>query len=153
MTPIVKGNTCAIYASRQLRADGTCVFDYVCTSIDDPRCNLKKESNMSKNKKAGKREQATAPATQPAATTAKTATPKVERPKLDFTTEQVLKAVKAVGHPAVSREISDKLQIADADQGRAFVRARMAALIKDGKIKTSEPEGKSRAHFLYSLNE
>jgi len=111
---------------------------------------------MGKKNSKAKREQAAAPATnatQPAAKATNSAKPAVERPKLDFTTEQVLKAVKAVGHPAVSREISDKLEIADPDQGRAYIRSRMAALIKDGKIKTSEPTGKSRATFLYSLNE
>jgi hypothetical protein len=73
----------------------------------------------------------------------------VQRVKLDFTDEQVINAVKAVGHAATSREVSDKLGIVDADQGRAYVRARMNALIKDGKIKTSLPPEKSRATFLY----
>jgi len=75
------------------------------------------------------------------------------REKLQFTTEQILEATQSIGHPAVSREISDKLGIADPDQGRAYVRSRMTALLKDGKIKTSEPEGKSRATFLYSVAE
>lgn len=73
------------------------------------------------------------------------------REKLQFTTEQILEATRSVGHPAVSREISDKLGIKDPDQGRAYVRGRMAALVKDGKIKTSEPEARSRVTFLYSV--
>jgi protocatechuate 3,4-dioxygenase beta subunit len=102
--------------------------------------------------KKAKREQAAAPAanaTPQAATTAKQAT----REKLEFTTEQILEATRSVGHPAVSREISDKLGIKDPDQGRAYIRARMAALVKDKKIVTSEPDGKSRATFLYSVVE
>jgi hypothetical protein len=82
---------------------------------------------------------------------AKPAKTTATREKLQFTTEQIVDAVRAVGHPAVSREISDKLGIKDPDQGRAFVRTRMLALIKDAKIVTSEPEGKSRATFLYSV--
>ena len=71
--------------------------------------------------------------------------------KLDFTTEQLIEAVKAVGHAASSREISDKLGIKDPDQGRAYVRTRMAALIKEGKVKGEAPPEKSRATFLYSV--
>jgi hypothetical protein len=73
----------------------------------------------------------------------------VQREKLIFTDEQMINAVKAIGHAATSREISDKLKIADPDQGRQFVRSRMAALIKDGKIKTSEPSANSHVKFLY----
>jgi hypothetical protein len=73
------------------------------------------------------------------------------REKLEFTEEQIIEATRAVGHPAVSREISDKLGIKDADQGRAYVRSRMVALVKDEKIVTSKPEGKSRCTFLYSV--
>jgi hypothetical protein len=70
---------------------------------------------------------------------------------LEFTEEQIIEATRAVGHPAVSREISDKLGIKDADQGRAYVRSRMAALVKSKKIVTSETEGKRRWTFLYSV--
>jgi hypothetical protein len=50
-------------------------------------------------------------------------------------------------------EISDKLGIKDPDQGRAYVRSRMAALMKNKKILGIEPEGKSRCAFLYSVAE
>jgi hypothetical protein len=73
--------------------------------------------------------------------------------KLDFTEEQLIAAVKSVGHAASSREISDKLDIKDADQGRAYVRSRMAALMKNKKILGIEPEDKSRCTFLYSVVE
>jgi hypothetical protein len=73
--------------------------------------------------------------------------------KLDFTSEQLIEAVKAVGHAASSREISDKLKIADPDQGRAYIRRRMRALMEDGKVIGIEPEAKSRCTFLYSIVE
>ena len=76
---------------------------------------------------------------------------KAKREQLSFTTEQLVAAVKSVGHPAGSREISDKLGIKDSDQGRAYIRSRMAALVKDKKIVTSKPEDKSRCTFLYSV--
>jgi len=71
--------------------------------------------------------------------------------KLNFTEEQLITAVKSVGHKASSREISDKLGIKDPDQGRAYVRSRMAALMKNKKILGIEPEGKSRCTFLYGV--
>lgn len=74
-----------------------------------------------------------------------------DRQKLNFTEQQIIDAVKAAGHPANSREISDKLGIKDADQGRAYVRSRMAALVKDKKIAPSKPAEKSRCTFLYSV--
>lgn len=73
--------------------------------------------------------------------------------KLDFTEEQLIAAVKSVDHAASSREISDKLGIRDPDQGRAYVRSRMAALMKDKKALGIEPEDKSRCTFLYSVVE
>jgi hypothetical protein len=82
-----------------------------------------------------------------------TATAKTEREKLEFSEAQIIAAVKAVGHPATSREISDKLGIKDPDQGRAYVRMQMAAFVKDKDIVTSKPEAKSRATFLYSVAE
>jgi len=87
----------------------------------------------------------------PKAEQPKEAKPAPEREKLEFTQAQIIDAVKAVGHPAVSREISDKLGIKDPEQGRGWVRSRMAQLVKDGKIKTSKPDGKSRCTFLYSV--
>jgi len=82
--------------------------------------------------------------------------PKAEQPKeaksvLEFSEAQIIAAVKSVGHEASSREISDKLGIKDPEQGRGWVRSRMAALVKDKKIVTSKPEDKSRATFLYSV--
>jgi hypothetical protein len=74
-----------------------------------------------------------------------------EREKLDFSEAQIIAAVKSVGHAATSREISDALKIADPDQGRGWVRSRMAALVKDKKIVTSKPDDKSRVTFLYSV--
>ena len=79
------------------------------------------------------------------------AKPTLEHEKLEFSEAQIIAAVKAVGHPAVSREISDKLGIKDPEQGRGYVRSRMATLVKDKKIVTSKPEDKSRATFLYSV--
>jgi len=74
-----------------------------------------------------------------------------DRQKLNFTEQQIIDAVKSAGHPASSREISDKLGVKDADQGRAYVRSRMSALVKDKKIATNEPTEKSRCTFLYSV--
>jgi hypothetical protein len=79
------------------------------------------------------------------------AKPALEREKLEFSEAQIIAAVKAIGHAATSREISDKLGIKDVDQGRGYVRSRMAALVKSKKIVTSKPEDKSRATFLYSV--
>jgi len=73
--------------------------------------------------------------------------------KLSFTEEELIAAVKGVGHAASSREISDRLSIKDPDQGRAYVRSRMAALMKNKKILGIEPEDKSRRTFLYSIVE
>jgi hypothetical protein len=82
---------------------------------------------------------------------AEKAKPAAEREKLQFSGAQIIEAVRAVGHPATSREISDKLGIKDPDQGRAYVRMQMAAFVKDKDIVTSKPEAKSRATFLYSV--
>ena len=79
------------------------------------------------------------------------AKPAVEHEKLEFSEAQIVATVKAIGHPATSREVSDALKIVDPEQGRAFVRQRMAVLVKDKKIVTSKPEDKSRATFLYSV--
>jgi hypothetical protein len=77
----------------------------------------------------------------------------VQHEKLGFTTEQLIEVVKSVGHAASSREISDKLGIKDPDQGRAYVRSRMQALVKDKKIVLTEPKDESRCTFLYSVVE
>jgi hypothetical protein len=75
----------------------------------------------------------------------------VEHEKLEFMEAQIVAAVKSVGHAASSREISDKLGIADPEQGRGYVRTRMLSLVKDGKIVTSKPDKMSRCTFLYSV--
>jgi len=74
-----------------------------------------------------------------------------EREQLEFTEAQIVAAVKSVGHAASSREISDKLGIADPEQGRGYVRTRMLSLVKEGKIVTSKPDKMSRCTFLYSV--
>jgi hypothetical protein len=80
--------------------------------------------------------------------------PKGERENLQFTEAQLVAAVKAIAHPASSREISDKLGIKDPDQGRGYIRTRMLALVKDDKIVTSKPsDAKSRCSFLYNVVE
>jgi len=80
------------------------------------------------------------------------AKPALQRENLQFTEAQLIAAVKAIGHAATSREISDKLGIKDADQGRGYVRTRMAALVKSEEIVTSKPaDAKSRCTFLYSV--
>jgi hypothetical protein len=84
---------------------------------------------------------------------AEKAKPALQRENLQFTEAQLIAAVKAIGHAASSREISDKLGIKDADQGRGFIRQRMSALVKDGKIVTSKPDKMSRCTFLYSVVE
>ena len=83
---------------------------------------------------------------------AEKAKPALQRENLQFTEAQLIAAVKAIGHEASSREISDKLGIKDADQGRGYVRTRMAALVKSEEIVTSKPaDAKSRCTFLYSV--
>jgi len=91
------------------------------------------------------------PASTAAQATTQAKTVPSEREKLNYTEDQLITAVKTVGHPASSREISDKLGIKDPDQGRAFVRSRMEALVKEKKIVTSKPDGKSLCTFLYSV--
>jgi len=91
-------------------------------------------------------------ATQPKVERSKATQSAPEREKLEFTEAQLIAAVKAIAHPASSREISDKLGIKDADQGRGYVRTRMAALVKSEEIVTSKPaDAKSRCTFLYSV--
>jgi len=71
--------------------------------------------------------------------------------KPTFTDEQFIEALKAIGHAATSREISDKLGIKDADRGRQLVRTHMAKLEEEGKVVIKEaPEG-TRARKVYSL--
>jgi hypothetical protein len=80
------------------------------------------------------------------------AKPALQRENLQFTEAQLIAAVKAIAHPASSREISDKLGIKDPDQGRGYVRTRMLALVKSKEIVTSKPnDAKSRCAFLYSV--
>jgi predicted transcriptional regulator len=55
--------------------------------------------------------------------------------------------LKAVGHPASSREIVDKLDIQDKEYGRALVRRTMGVLAEKEKVKI-EKKGKS---YVYSL--
>jgi len=80
------------------------------------------------------------------------AKPALQRENLQFTEAQLIAAVKAIGHAASSREISDKLGIKDADQGRGYIRTRMLALVKSKEIVTSKPaDAKSRCTFMYSV--
>lgn len=51
---------------------------------------------------------------QPTVEKRKEAKPAPEKEKLEFTEAQIIAAVKAIGHAASSREISDKLGIKDA---------------------------------------
>jgi predicted ArsR family transcriptional regulator len=78
---------------------------------------------------------------------------KTQNAKLNFSTEQLITAVQSVGHPASSREISDKLGIKDPDQGRAYIRTKMASLKKEGKITYVKPADKSRCNHLYAVAE
>ena len=82
----------------------------------------------------------------------KTSKTKTQNAKLNFSTEQLITAVQSVGHPASSREISDKLGIKDPDQGRAYVRTKMASLKKEGKITFVKPAEKSRCNHLYAVD-
>jgi hypothetical protein len=96
-----------------------------------------------KKKKTIKREQAAA-----------STEPEAKKPKPSFTTisdEQFLEALKQLGKPASSREISDALGIKDPDKGRGIVRVRMAKLIKEGKVKAVEPAEKMKVAKLYSV--
>lgn len=85
----------------------------------------------------------------------KPATAEPEKPKVEkkptFTDEQFIAVLKAIDHPATSREISDKLGIADPEVGRQMVRTRMAKLAEEGKIKISQAPAGSRADKVYSL--
>lgn len=85
--------------------------------------------------------------------TQKSTKTKTQNAKLNFSTEQLIAAVQSVGHPASSREISGKLGIKDPDQGRAYIRTKMASLKKDGKIAYVKPAEKSRCNFLYAVAE
>lgn len=72
-------------------------------------------------------------------------------PKRKFSDEQFIAALKAIGHPATSREVSDKLGIADPDLGRALVRGVMERLIKDGKVIAEESAEGVHAKKVYRL--
>lgn len=79
-------------------------------------------------------------------TAAKTTEPKQEEaPKYDF-----LAALKEIGHPATSREISDKVGISDPDKGRAIVRREMEKLIVEKKVEAVKSE-KKNVGKLYKL--
>jgi hypothetical protein len=80
----------------------------------------------------------------------KTEEKKPARTVLKFTDEQLIAALKEIGKPATSREISDKLSIADPDQGRAYVRREMARLINEKKVEAVESEKKNIGK-LYKL--
>jgi hypothetical protein len=83
----------------------------------------------------------------------KTSKIKTQNEKLNFSTEQLITAVQSIGHPASSREISDKLGVKDPDQGRAYIRTKMASLKKEGKIAYVKPTEKSHCNHLYSIVE
>jgi hypothetical protein len=74
--------------------------------------------------------------------------PKAEK-KPSFTDEQFLEALRKIGKPATSREVSDALEIADSEVGRQLVRSRMKKLAEEGKVKVTEAE-KGRAR-LYNV--
>ena len=82
----------------------------------------------------------------------KTAEPKAAEPaKLQkrgkaqtLTDEQFLAALKTIGHPATSREISDKLGISDPEVGRALVRNRMQKLVEEKKVKITKEKREYR---------
>ena len=82
---------------------------------------------------------------------------KAEKPKAKpkFTAisdDQFIAALRGIGKPATSREISDALGFKDPDKGRGIVRGRMKKLIKEGKVKAEEPKDeKTRAKQLYNL--
>ena len=73
--------------------------------------------------------------------------PKAAEPK--FSDEQFIEALKTIGHPATSREVSDKLGF-DPDKGRAIVRRTMERLIAEKKVVAVKPES-GRAKELYAL--
>lgn len=79
----------------------------------------------------------------------------IEKPKAaepsKFSDEQFLAALKTIDHPATSREISDKMGIADPEVGRQMVRSRMAKLAEEGKVKISEAPKGTRAGKVYSI--
>jgi len=52
-----------------------------------------------------------------------------------FSEEQLIAALKTIGHPATSGEISDALGLQNAELGKAFVRRAMYRLIQKGKAK------------------
>jgi len=65
--------------------------------------------------------------------------------------EGFLAALKRLGKPSTSREVSDALGIKDADKGRALVRRVMAKLAEEGKVKITEAEkGRARLYRLRS---
>jgi cell division septation protein DedD len=83
----------------------------------------------------------------------KAAEPKPEKPKDEkpkkptFTDEQFIVALKAIDHPATSREIVDKLGIEDKEYGRALVRREMASLADEKKVKIT----KEKREYRYSV--
>jgi hypothetical protein len=81
-------------------------------------------------------------------------TEKPEKPKTEkkstFTDEQFIETLKAIGKPASSREVSDKLGIADPDVGRAIVRREMEKLISEKKVEAVKSEKKTIGK-LYKL--
>jgi dephospho-CoA kinase len=68
-----------------------------------------------------------------------------------FSDEQLIAALKAIGHPATSREVSDALHIADPDYGRSMIRARMDELAKVGKVKMVDAPKDTRFKKLYEV--
>lgn len=90
-------------------------------------------------------------AEEPKKTEQKKPSEKPQRATLKFTDEQLIEDLKAIGHLATSREISDKLGIADPDQGRAYVRREMARLMGEGKIKGKKQKEKAREKLVYSV--
>jgi len=75
-----------------------------------------------------------------------------EPEKPTFTDEQFIEALRKIGKPASSREISDALGIEDAEYGRALVRRVMERLTKEAKVVAEEPKEKIRAAKHYKVS-
>ena len=129
---------CSLYPNHNTRADGSCIREDFCPGRNDPKCLVKGGEKMGK-KKTVKRE------AEEAIKNAAKEAPEAHA-EYDF-----LAALKAIDHPASSREVSDKLGISDPDKGRGLVRREMEKLIADKKVATVEPEGKTRVSKLYKL--
>ena len=67
-----------------------------------------------------------------------------------FSEEQLIAALKAIGHPATSGEISDALGLQNPELGKIFVRHAMYRLIQKGKAKKTIAKT-GGAKLLYAL--